>query len=294
MNKQCKSCGTAVDAQARFCHVCGGTDFVVSGNQGTPVQPAQPVYQPPVQQPVQPVYQPPVQPPKKSNVGLIIGIVAGALVVLGGIGFAAQSILQSQDYGDGGTDAGYEDDADIDVGNDDPVPAPKDDDDTPPAKVAYTKGTFDGSVYVNEWANIKLTMPLGYSNASASEYASIEGSNVDCGAYFKSNDTTQLIQINFETLPAFSSYTEESYLDIVMPQLRASTDVTYTTPDSYSSFVVAGAVYTKATCSFVNDYGNFYHTIYVRKIDDRMVVIAVMSPSAITNDTLAKSIYPAN
>lgn len=137
----CPNCNNQLQDNAAFCPYCGtqfvqqgydpnayaqqgypqqGYDPNAYAQQGYPQQNydpqqnygyQQPQYQQPqyAQQsyqqpaPAQPQYQQPapVQVPKKKNKGLIIGIVAGVLVVLAAIGSFAQKAAQNKGYGNG-------------------------------------------------------------------------------------------------------------------------------------------------------------------------------------------------
>lgn len=292
MNKKCSSCGVEVPATAKFCQNCGGSNFV----ENTPPQQVpqgnfnpgnQPGFAPnPYQQPYgNQSFQTP--PPKKKKTGLIIGIVAGVLLVLGMIGSFAQNYLQSRDYDDD-----YDENNDYDL-EDILEEKEEEKEENVPAPIPYSKGAFDGSVYVNEWADIKLALPSGFSNGDESLYSSAENDSTDCGAYFVADDTMSLMYICYEKLPTFPIYTEEQYMDAAMKSLKSITSITYNTPDTYSQITIGGYNYTKAVCSFKNDYGDFYNTIYVRKIDNYIAFISVAGISPEANDALASQITTA-
>lgn len=254
------------------------------------------------QQPVNTNPQPPMnqgwqQPmpqnkPKKKNTGLIIGIIAGVVVLLAIIGAVAEKAFQSQDYGND-YDYSYNDDYSSDSDYDFSLNSSEESSSYVEEKVDYTKGTFDGAVYTNDWANIKLNLPEGFSNADAATYAGSENASTDCGAYFIADDTLSAIYICFEKLPTFPVYDEEEYLDAVMNTLSSVTEITYQTNNSYSTSMIAGEFYKKASCTFQNAYGTFYHNFYVRKIDNYVVVISTMGVSDSAADTLANTVVKA-
>jgi len=108
----CNKCGTQNADNSKYCLGCGNelTSNVQPMNNQTNMY-SQPVQQPvaPVQQPVQQIVQQPMynqQPvynqamygqPKKSNAGLIIGIVVG-VVVLGFVGLAVLGTIVTKAY----------------------------------------------------------------------------------------------------------------------------------------------------------------------------------------------------
>lgn len=287
MNKQCKTCGSNVPAEARFCQACGGAEFITNN-----VPTNQPVYnqnqynqQPPVNQ----TWQPPApqNKPKKKKTGLIIGIVA-ALIVLAVIGVIAEKTLQNQGYGDNiGNNGDYGYNIGESNGNTDNSFGENEE------KLYYSKGNFDGSVYENKWADIKFTLPAGFSDADSSTYMAAENSNTECGMYFMADDTMGLIYICYEKLPTFPVYDEEEYLDSAMKSLENISGVTYKTPDTYSTATIGGYAYAKAECEFNNGNGDFANTFYVRKLDNYMIVISAIGVDFEYNDALVANITTA-
>lgn len=307
MNKQCKSCGIEVPEQARFCQNCGSSDFVTIDNEQTAVlnenenpykatssQANQNLYD---QQNTygQPTWQPPVpqNQPKKKKTGMIIGIVAAVLIVLAAIGAIAEKTFQNQGYGDNSassSNGGYN----FNIGgtNNSSNDGESHSEST---KTEYTKGTFDGSVYVNEWADIQLTLPSGFSNADSTLYESSENSTTDCGAYFISDDTMSLIYICYEKLPSYPKYDEKGYLDSAMQALDSSpSGITYQTTNNYTSTTIGGYSFLSAECRFDNGRGEFAQNIYVRKIDNYIVFVSAIGPTSEYCDILAKMVTKVN
>lgn len=270
MNKKCSTCGAEVPENAKFCQNCGGTAFVSPG--------------PAFQQGVSPdgMGNPPQeaveeQPPKKKT-GLVVGIVAAVLIILGVIGANAPRILALLGHYSSNDDGAISD-----------IFSPEEDTDA-----AYTKGTFDGSVYTNEWADIQFTLPEGFSNAGEELYASAENDVTQCGAYFIANDTSGIIYICYEKLPAYPAYTEEQYMDAVMESLKNITSITYQLPSSYSEMTIAGNSYIKAVCGFTNEYGNFTNNVYARKLGGYIIFISAAGLTEQANDALVSQITSMN
>lgn len=303
MDKKCASCGAMVPKSAKFCQNCGETSFVQNEpsfggfTPGRQSDFSQEQFSQPRPDQATRIPSGFEDPEKKSNVGLVIGIIAAVLVVLGiaiaiGVSFLGEDEEDYDYYG-----------KDIDLKED--VLNEEDEDDgeykeeykeeyvAPPEPISYTKGTFDGSVYVNEWADLKLALPSGFSDGDASLYASAENDVTDCGAYFVADDTTSIIYICYEKLPTYPTYTEEKYMDAVMNSLNTITDIKYTTPSTYSKTSLCGYSYTKAVCQFENGYGTFTNTIYVRKIDNYIVFISIAGVSPEANENLAAQITRA-
>ncbi len=285
MNKRCKNCGANVPDNAKFCQVCGGSDFIaadseqeqmMNSNKTISVQSGYSQNQYNQQPPVGQIWQPPVPQNKpKKKVGLIVGIVAAVLVVLAAIGAVAENILKSKGYGYYDSGIGT---ADNSADN---------------SSENYTKGEFDGSVYVNEWANIKFEIPEGFSEADSSEYSTVENSTTDCGIYFISDDKTGLIYICYEKLPSYPEYNEKEYLDAAIKVIDDISGVTYSTPDAYSKAKVAGISYTKAEFKINNGYTDMVDTICVKKLENYMISVCALSPTSQENAELIDSITKA-
>ena len=224
------------------------------------------------QQPWQP--QPPVPPVprKKTNVGAIIGIVLGAIVLLVVIGIFAGSLLlnkePSGDYGVNGEVTAEESD------------------------YAYTTGTFDGTEYVNLWADIRLPLPAGFSNADAETYNGLESDTVDAGVYYVSDTETRFIYICYEEIPSF--YDEEDYLDSAMKQLvDMNTDLIITPAEAYYPVEINGKTYLSADFSMDNGFSQYVQSTYVRKLDGRIIGICILGETTEKNEELLHQIQPA-
>lgn len=314
--KKCQLCGANVPDEAKFCQSCGSSQFVIEDDEQTgiltdnPYQPAQnqntnnqfnnqqPVNTPPVynqQANSQPGYQQPWQPPvpatqpKKKKTGLIIGIVAAVLVVLAGIGMLAEKIFQEQGYGyyEDDDNSGYE----FNIGGGDNSSDNDVIDETP----KYTKGEFDGTTYINEWADIKMVMPAGFVNADSDTYSAAENSTTECGVYLMAEDSMSMIYVIYEKLPSFPVYDEEEYLDAVVNTLKnPPAGITYETTDiTYTTKNIAGYAYAKADFKFNNGYGDFVQSGYARKLDDYMIFVCAIGSSAEANDSLVNIISKA-
>lgn len=269
MNKKCKSCGSDVPEYTNFCPVCGNTDFAVNNNRINQADNNQQVqfeqqWQPPV----------PQNQPKKKKKVLVLGVVVAVIIVIAGLGGLAEKIFQSQGYGKSAVNNGYSDDRDLNN-----------------TEVSYSKGTFDGTVYVNDWADIKLELPDGFSNASSDYYNASENSTTECGMYFVSDDVKRLVYICYERLPSFASYNEEEYLDLFLKSLKNDTSgSSYEISDTYSTAIVGGYSYLKAEGMFNNGKVNFAITLHVRKLDNYMIVIGAMGDTYEYNNALVDNI----
>ena len=281
MYKQCKACGANVPADARFCQACGGSEFI--SNNAPTNQPAYNQNQYNQQPPINQTWQSPAPQKRPKKTGLIVGIVVAVLIVLSVIGIVAEKALRDQEYGD---NTGNNSDYSYNSGE-------SGSSNENPGKLYYSKGTFDGSVYENKWADIKFALPEGFSDADLANYMAAENSNTECGVYFMADDTMGLIYICYEKLPTFPVYDEKDYLDSAMESLDNVSGITYKTPDTYSTANIGGYTYAKAECEFNNGNGDFVNTFYVRKLDNYMIVISVMGINSGYNDALVAHITKA-
>lgn len=157
-------------------------------------------------------------------------------------------------------------------------------------KGGYTKGTFDGSVYVNDWANIKLALPEGFSNASQDLYSASENENTDCGLYFMANDGTSFIFANFEDMTAYDkTYDEKDLLDqfiVTAKEMYAQMDLTFSYSDKYTVVNIAGEDYLTLDA----ELNGMTFKFHVRRIENYMVEISAYGVDNATCEKLVSSI----
>lgn len=305
MYKQCRTCGSQVPLDAKFCQTCGNSDFIVP-NQQAPY-----MNNPMDNQPNynygqnsygqantgnQTSWQPatPQENSKKKKNGLIVGVVVAVILVLAGIGYAAQEAWQDMDNDEY---YGIEDDYNFDevfsepdysediVINDDVING-----------VGYTKGTFDGTVYENEWADIKIKLPEGFHNSDPDSFLSSNDPDVECGLFFIANDSTSLFSICFEKLSSYSSIdTAEEYLEVALDNFESDPNYTYIISNAHSTVYLAGYEYVRGECQMNNGNNDVVTTIYIRKIDDYIVFITVNSiKGECDNDKLIRDVFNMN
>lgn len=274
--KKCSNCGKMVNDADRFCQYCGSSNFdseqidrsfyettIESSNNPMYNNNGYPAYN---QQPMGSS-----QPPKnKKNLGIAIALII-LIFFLVGMGFLLGRTSQNNDSQGSNT---------------------KTSEDAP--KVEYTKGTFDGTTYINEWANIKLTLPEGFSNADSEYYTSSENETTDCGFFMASDTSYGSLVISFEKLPAIPKIDEEEYLDIVMDQLAQTTDIAYEVTDNYTTKTIANQTYLTANCPVKNGDIDLVQTYCIRKIDNTMVAIIVTGFYTEENNKMLENIEAYN
>lgn len=260
MAKRCLGCGNVYENNVNFCATCGSQNFQnLDSSQVAGVQNPQQQYN--YQQPVsqqQFNYQQPVQqyvePKKKKNVGLIVGIIAGVLILLGIIGALAQNDLEEPEI------------PDIDI-MDSVVP-----------DIEYTKGEVIDGYYINEWANIKFEITEDYPDNTEELRSMQENAITDCG--FASGNLTdgsgRLFSIAFENLGwQANNYSTEEYMNVLIDGLEEGykeANVVYAVSETAEK-TIAGETYKFISIDVGN--GMLCQQICVRQIDEYMVVITV-------------------
>lgn len=153
--------------------------------------------------------------------------------------------------------------------------------------VEYTPGTFDGTTYTNEWADLYLTVPEGYYEGTAEEYAVFEDEITDCGMYVK-NDDGFLIVVATEELSVYNSdMTAQDYIDLELDEMADE----YTTLITANDSVYIGSNrYNAAHFNWqVYESYSVVQSFYIRRIDNRMLAVIVMGESQSANNTLVQS-----
>ena len=163
----------------------------------------------------------------------------------------------------------------------------------------YTRGTVTDGVYINEYADIKMTLPEGYESIEVEDVPSVmsgfekEDKRIDsakrCDSlFYDGNGSGNAIEISFLNtklgVPDDSDYTEEEYLDDYIELMaRAGEDDedgwTIKSKD-INKATLGGKEYVRAK-SVIDYHGNTEFNYFARKIDDELMCIITMS---INND----------
>ncbi|MBR6780775.1 MAG: hypothetical protein IKM24_07155, partial [Clostridia bacterium] len=233
--------------------------------------------------------QPPAPKKKRMRWWQILIIVLCCLVVLGSVGTGIMFAMDDNSDVVDNDDYYFDENYTFDTSFTDEA----DTQEVTEAGVPYTKGVLADGVYVNEWANIKMTVPADFVNADSETYASSENAVTDCGLYLMSNDTMRLIYFCYEKLPTFSSYDEEKYLDAAMKALKDVEEIEFRQiSDTYKTTEIAGETYLTTDVIFDNGYGEFLQSVYVRKLGNYMIFICAISQDAEANAAMVNAITP--
>ena len=230
--------------------------------------------------------QPP-HPPKKKNTGLIVGIVIGVvaavvigIVVLAIIGYNVQK-KEAETTAAPAAAATTKASDGFDAAS--PTTNPY----TVPFDGSYTKGAFDGTEYVNPWANLRIPLPSGWKEDDAAEYADWESEEiVDCGFTCTAPDGDNLVVlfIHSETDATADDYRDAHDKSIKEGEIPLKND------PAHSRATIAGKEYLGSDYVFAKDGEEFAESMYVRLIDDTFVVILIFGDTVDENDDLMKTI----
>lgn len=267
MNKRCVNCGTVVDNDVRFCPNCGNTSFIVDTNEQSGTGNYQPYNNNQYQNNSQ-RWQSPTTKNKKSIITAVIVIIIcfmcfSLILVLG-------SMIDDETKGSTAKKST-----------------------TTERTIEYTKGIFNGKIYVNEWADLKFVAPENlYHQGDASE---LDDLVTDCGLYLESGDEFSSIVIGFEKIYD-NSIDEEKYFDDFFEDADTSnsfaTDgVMYNLPDVYGHTFISKTLYTSAQVEIFNEYAKIYQMYYIKKIDNRMAMICITATSLEEIDNILSCFY---
>lgn len=270
MNKRCVNCGTVVDYNVRFCPNCGNTGFIVDSNEQSGVSNYQAVnnnkYQSNSQEWQSPTTQNKKKKKTKSAAGVIVCLLACLLVSVT-VRYATDDFFPLSGYSRVSNNQSGSSNFNVKT-------------------VEYTKGSFDGSTYINKWADIRLVVPSNYYELDGSSY---EDSYTDCGLFVTSDESNSVI-IMYQKLPD-ATIDEKSCLDYLMDEIDSSDDLgAFYTSNDYTTTIVGGHKFTCAKVDLIIDGINGVQNYLVRKVDGRMIVIVLTGSSQSIIDNLARMV----
>lgn len=153
--------------------------------------------------------------------------------------------------------------------------------------IEYTKGSFDGTTYVNEWANLKLVAPEGYYEAMDDFYNGAEtNTNLDYGLYLMDQNNHFCI-IAYEKLTS-ASITEKMYLEATVNRIISSYEeagVSASSDRQYGQFA-SGLPFTYGHVEFAGNGITVVESMYVQRYGDIMCCIGIVGADRASNDQL--------
>lgn len=140
---------------------------------------------------------------------------------------------------------------------------------------AFTKGTFDGTTYVNEWANLKFVIPEGWEVEDDSD---IDTDTIQHELYTHGYDAQSSFScsVKIYTLEGEAlSMTEEEYLDYMMKLMYGI--------ESDRQYERIQLGYTFTSIHFITEY-DYMVSLYACKLVNRMCIIEVLGESREQNE----------
>lgn len=275
MKKRCIICGTEVENNVRFCPNCGNSNFaaVDSNPMGQPNTGGSQGSDNTWNQNNPPQWQPPTNQNNQNNKSSSVKTIIICIVIC----ILCFSLVAAFVGGNGNT----------------PKSTAKEVT-TTEKTIKYTKGTFDGKVYINEWAGLKFVAPERLNHQG--DAAEFEDLVTDCGLNLESTDEITQTIICFEKI-SDDSITEERYLDDLIEDLKTplnsenlyGSSVNFSNKCDYTH--IAGKMYTVAYVSVSGGLLNFTQTYYVRKMGDRMICIGISASSFQEIDEIVSCFY---
>lgn len=155
--------------------------------------------------------------------------------------------------------------------------------------ITYSAGTIKDGFYSNRWADIKFTMSEGWSEASQDQYKSYEDEITTCDFYAKNTDGS-LIAVVFVDL---SNEDDLNYSEYdLMKELSVGVLSRFTkfkiSDNLYQ--LIGNQLYLYSDISGNINNSNICITSYIRKNENRAIVINITSNSAEQNHKIAESI----
>lgn len=249
--KRCYNCKTIVDQNINFCPDCGNNQFEWVDKDIT--MQLRTEHSPWYNQEVSNTTREQNKIEEKRSNKLKIIVITMILIIIVGSLFA---ILMS-----------FFSNNDADISNQGP-------------KVEYTKGELVNNVYYNEWADIKVSIPEGYSNATEDEYSNSTDEVSDCLLIFYEPSGDNMI-ISAQDISSYPNISVDAYLDGIMQNMEndvsivfglENVDITYWV--NKERIQLHGYTYVQLSYQIAikGEGQSRIQNIYARKIDNRILM----------------------
>ena len=158
----------------------------------------------------------------------------------------------------------------------------------------YTKGHIsDDGKYINEWAELYLSIPDDYINGDQEQYTSYDSDISECGLYIYSarnsyEDNTLIVDfVDLSSLGDFS-YTAEDYLSVMISEEKEAYEeelpgYDISSSNGYDVRKIGSRDYLTGHVTISFDGGEVYRCHYVRVLSGRIIDISTIT------DTLEQS-----
>lgn len=159
-------------------------------------------------------------------------------------------------------------------------------------EIPYSEGIFENSVYVNNWADIKIELPESWSEASQKQYSSYEDEITTCDFYAENSDG-DLLSILFINLSSNdTTYSEDEILREMTTGISSKLENPNTTEPLYQ--LLGNQLYLYSDVEGKINDKDMCITSYVRFQDEYAIVINITSKNPENNHSISASIDSCN
>lgn len=146
--------------------------------------------------------------------------------------------------------------------------------------VEYTKGELVNNVYYNEWADLKVAIPEGYSNATEDEYSNSTDEVSDCLLIFYEPSGDNMI-ISAQDISSYPNISVDTYLDSIMENMENDVSIVFGSENVDITYWVNkervqlhGYTYVQLSYQIAikGEGQSRIQNIYARKIDNRIIM----------------------
>lgn len=262
--KKCCRCNIIVNEIVNFCPECGGNQFEWITNDDTMQLSAEgsPWYNQEISRNI--VEQNPVKP-KTTN---ILKIVILAIVLVGILSGMMITLIGA-------------------FNEDNHKPA-----------VEYTKGELINNVYYNEWADLKLTIPEGYYNATEDEYANATDEESECLLFFYEPSGVNMI-VSAQDISRYPNISVDTYLTSIIENMKKDVSIVFGSENIEMKYLVDkqkvqlhGYTYVQLSYQMAikgEGYSRIQN-IYARKVDNRIIMFITVVDAEEDNQYLLSCI----
>ncbi|MGN0533085.1 MAG: hypothetical protein ACI4IK_01890 [Eubacterium sp.] len=150
-------------------------------------------------------------------------------------------------------------------------------------------GDIDDGIYQNNWADIKFSMSSEWTEGSKKQYDSYEDKITRCDFYANNNDgESMVVLISDLSSPEMLSYSEEQLNREMANGIASSMQSASATEPTYA--MVSNQLYMYSDITGQIDNKNVCISTFVRKIEEKAVIINITSNSVEKNHEIIDSI----
>lgn len=244
--KKCCQCNIIVNETVNFCPECGGNQFEWITNDDTMQLSVEdsPWNNQEISRNI--VVQNPIKP-KTTNILKIVILAIVLVGILSGMMITLKGIFDGDNH---------------------------------KSAVEYTKGELINNVYYNEWADLKLTIPEGYYNATENEYTNTSDEETDCLLFFYEPSGVNMI-VSTQDISSYPNISVDTYLTSIIENMKKDVSIAFGSENIEMKYLVDkqkvqlhGYTYVQLSYQMAikgEGYSRIQN-IYARKVDNRIIL----------------------